>query len=65
MRGIDGWEKDLSKAVKLFEQVARLGLKEAHFELAQLFHKHSHYECIGGDMSRALEHYEIAAKQQS
>ena len=55
--------KDSSKAVELFERAAKLGLKEAHFDLACQFIEHTDDESTGKDISRALEHYEIAAKQ--
>ena len=57
-----GLAKDSSKAVELIERAARLGLKEAHFDLARSFDEDS-YCLIEKDMARAVEHYEIAAKQ--
>jgi len=61
--GSTGLEKDMSKAVELFERAAELGLKVAHFDLGHTFNEHTDGEGIDKDMPRALKHYELAAKQ--
>ena len=63
MDGDHGLEKDMSRAVELFERAAELGFKEAHFELATIFNEDIDDSGIAKDMVRAVEHYEIAAKQ--
>ena len=63
MDGDHGLEKDMSRAVELFERAAELGFKEAHFELATIFNEDMDDSGIAKDMVRAVEHYEIAAKQ--
>ena len=61
--GDHGLEKDMSRAVELFERAAELGLKEAHYELATIFNEYMDDSGIAKDMVRAVGHYEIAAKQ--
>ena len=61
--GDHGLEKDVSRAVELFERAAELGLKVAHFDLGHTFNEHTDGEGIDKDMPRALKHYELAAKQ--
>ena len=58
-----GLEKDMSRAVELFERAAVLGLKKAHFDLGYIFDEDTDDKGIAKDMSRASELYEIAAKQ--
>ena len=61
--GDHGLEKDMPRAVELFERAAALGLKDAHRELGIIFDEVIGDEGIGKDMIRAVKHYEIAAKQ--
>ena len=61
--GDHGLEKDMPRAVELFERAAALGLKDAHRELGIIFDECCADEGIGKDMIRAVKHYEIAAKQ--
>ena len=63
MDGDHGLEKDMPRAVELFERAAALGLKDAHRELGIIFDEVIGDEGIGKDMIRAVKHYEIAAKQ--
>ena len=62
-----GMEKDVPRSVELFERAAGLGLNEAHYSLATMFDKYDKYADVEGildkDMARAVEHYEVAAKQ--
>ena len=53
----------MPRAVELFERAAELGSKEAHFDLGTIFDEDTDDEGIDKDMARAVEHYEIAAKQ--
>ena len=62
MRGSDGFEKDMPKAVELLERAAELGVKEAHFQLGCAFDENAYDWGIDKDMARAVEHYEFAAK---
>ena len=65
--GDNGVERDLPRAVELFERAAGLGLKTAHYSLATMFDKYDKYAAVEGlvdkDMARAVKHYEVAAKQ--
>ncbi|EJK65131.1 hypothetical protein THAOC_14052 [Thalassiosira oceanica] len=61
--GNHGLEKDMPRAVELFEQAAELGLKEAHLKLGYMFDETIAYDGVDNDMSKAIEHYEFAAKQ--
>ncbi|EJK71595.1 hypothetical protein THAOC_06946 [Thalassiosira oceanica] len=58
-----GLEKDLPRAVELFERAAKYGSKDAHHDLGCLFNERTDEEGIGNNMSRAVEHFELAAKQ--
>ena len=60
---INGLEKDMPRAVELFERAAELGSKEAHYELGVLFDEDMDDSGIAKDMVRAVEHYELAAMQ--
>ncbi|EJK73916.1 hypothetical protein THAOC_04438 [Thalassiosira oceanica] len=71
--GDHGLKKDMPRAVRLWERAAELGLKEAHFDLGNMFDENiafdgvdndmSRVDGVDNDMSRAIEHYEFAAKQ--
>ena len=51
-------EKDLTRAVELYERAAELGVKEAHFNLGCLYAKGTDVE---KDTAKAFRHYEAAA----
>ena len=53
-----GLEKDVSRAVELYERAAELGLKGAHFELGTLYDVGKEVE---KDTAKAIRHYEAAA----
>ena len=53
-----GLEKDVARAVELYERAAELGLKEAHFFLGCTYAKGTDVEI---DTAKALRHYEAAA----
>ena len=53
-----GLEKDLTKAVELYERAAELGLKEAHYNLGCLYAKGTGVE---KNTAKARLHYEAAA----
>ena len=53
-----GLEKDVTRAVELYERAAELGLKEAHYELGCLYREGTGVE---KDMAKAFRHYEAAA----
>ena len=59
---INGLEKDMPRAVELFERAAEFGSKQAHFDLGYMLDEFADDEGIDKDMARAHEHYEIAAK---
>ena len=63
MKGINRYERDMPKAVELVERAAALGSREAHSQLGILFDEDTDDWGIDKDMARAVEHYEIAAKQ--
>ena len=63
MRGINGFQRDMPKALELFDRAAELGVKEAHFQLGCAFDEDIDDWGIDKDKARAVEHYEIAAKQ--
>ena len=54
---------DASKAVELLERAAELGLIEAHFHLGDMFDEGTDDAGVSPNMARAVEHYELAAKQ--
>ena len=56
--GSHGLQKDVTRAVVLYEHAAELGLKEAHFELGHLYEKG---ECVEKDTYKAIQHFEAAA----
>ena len=62
MRGSNGFEKDMPKAVELLEGAAELGSREAH-GLLGYFCENADDWGIDKDMARAVEHYEFVAKQ--
>ena len=53
-----GLEKDVARAVELYERAAELGVKDAHFDIAFLYNKGTDVE---KDMDKAFRHYETAA----
>ena len=53
-----GLEKDVARAVKLYERAAELGVKEAHFSLGVLYDEGTDVE---KDMAKAIRHYEAGA----
>ena len=53
-----GLEKDVTRAIELYERAAELGVKEAHFALGVLYHGGKEVE---EDMDKAFCHYETAA----
>ncbi|EJK46608.1 hypothetical protein THAOC_34716, partial [Thalassiosira oceanica] len=52
-----GLEKDVTKAVELYERAAELGVKEAHYNLGVLYANGAGVE---KDMAKAMRHYEAA-----
>ena len=63
MEGINGFERDMPKAVELLERAAELGSKEAHYQLGVVFDEDTDDWGIDKDMTSAVEHYEFAAKR--
>ena len=53
-----GLEKDVPRAVELYERAAELGVKEAHYNLGVLYAKGKEVEL---DIDKAINHYEAAA----
>ena len=53
-----GLNKDVTKAVELYERAAELGVKDAHFNLGVLYAKGTDVE---KDTAKAFRHYEAAA----
>ena len=53
-----GLEKDVTRAIELYERAAELGVKEAHHNLGYLYSKGKDVE---KDTARAIRHYETAA----
>ena len=53
-----GLEKDVTRAVDLYERSVELGAKEAHFELGLLYDEG---EGVEKDTVKAIQHYEAAA----
>ena len=53
-----GLDKDMSRAVELYERAAELRVKDAHFNLGFLYHGGKD---VAQDMDKALRHYEAAA----
>ena len=56
--GLLGLEKDVTRAVELYERAAELGVKEAHFSLGVFYAEGSDEE---KDMDKAFRHYDAAA----
>ena len=57
-----GLEKDVTRAVDLYERAAELGVKEAHLRLGLLYgHVYGSGEDVEKDMAKAIRHYEAAA----
>ncbi|EJK47874.1 hypothetical protein THAOC_33376 [Thalassiosira oceanica] len=54
----NGLEKNMTRAVELYESAAELGVKEAHYNLGCLYDKGTDVE---KDMAKAIRHYEAAA----
>ena len=57
-KGIDGFTKDVARAVELYERAAELGEKDAHVRLGDLYYKG---EDVEKDTAKAIRHYEAAA----
>ena len=53
-----GLEKDVTRAVELYERAAELGEKKAHYNLGVLYDEGIE---VAKDMAKAFRHYEIAA----
>ena len=53
-----GLEKDVARAVELYERAAELGVEDAHFSLGCMYAEGTDVE---KDMVKALRHYEAAA----
>ncbi|EJK57470.1 hypothetical protein THAOC_22480 [Thalassiosira oceanica] len=53
-----GLEKDVTRAVELYERAAELGVKDAHYYLGVLYDEGTEVE---KDMAKAFRHYEAAA----
>ncbi|EJK44602.1 hypothetical protein THAOC_36846, partial [Thalassiosira oceanica] len=56
--GANGLEKDVTRAVELYDRAAELGVKDAHFNLGVLYAKGAD---VAKDMVKAFRHYEAAA----
>jgi len=57
-QGQNGLEKDVTKAIELYERAAELGVKGAHFNLACTYVEGTDVE---RDMAKAIVYYEAAA----
>ncbi|EJK57021.1 hypothetical protein THAOC_22982 [Thalassiosira oceanica] len=53
-----GLERDVTRAVELYERAAELGAKEAHFNLGVMYAEGKE---VAKDMDKAFRHYEAAA----
>jgi len=53
-----GLEKDVTRAIELYERAAELGVKGAHYNLGLLYHEGTDVET---DTAKAIRHYEAAA----
>ncbi|EJK44567.1 hypothetical protein THAOC_36883 [Thalassiosira oceanica] len=53
-----GLEKDVTRAIELYERAAELGVKDAHYYLGVLYDEGTEVE---KDMAKAFRHYEAAA----
>mmetsp|Transcript_2972 Transcript_2972/g.6899 ORF Transcript_2972/g.6899 Transcript_2972/m.6899 type:complete len:271 (-) Transcript_2972:147-959(-) len=53
-----GLEKDVTRAVELYERAAELGVKEAHYNIGVLYDEGTDVE---KDVAKAIRHYESAA----
>ncbi|EJK56197.1 hypothetical protein THAOC_23965, partial [Thalassiosira oceanica] len=58
MHGRHGLEKDVTRAVELYERATELGVKEAHYNLGILYMMGTDVE---KDMAKAIRHFEAAA----
>jgi len=56
--GLYGLEKDVTRAIELYDRAAELGVKEAHCNLGVLYAKGAGVE---KDMAKAFRHFEAAA----
>ena len=56
--GQHGLEKDVARAVKLYERAAELGLKKAHFSLGCVYYEGTE---VDKDTVKAILHWEAAA----
>ncbi|EJK66209.1 hypothetical protein THAOC_12891, partial [Thalassiosira oceanica] len=62
--GWSGLEKDVTRAVELYERAAELGVKEAHYSLGCIYHEGTdveYVEYVEEDNAKAIQHYEAAA----
>ena len=59
--GLLGLEKDVTRAVELYERAAELGVKEAHFNLGSLYDVYDVGTDVEKDTAKAFRHYEAAA----
>ena len=59
MYGLEGVEKDMAKAMKLFEKSGKLGYAEAYFWLGNIYREERYG--IERDMKRARYYYELGA----
>ena len=57
-QGLYGLEKDVTRAVELYERAAELGVKEAHYNLGCMYREGTDVE---KDTAKAIRHYEAAA----
>ena len=56
--GRHGLERDVARAVELYERATELGVKHAHFALSCLYDEGTYVE---KDNAKAIQHYEAAA----
>jgi len=56
--GLNGLEKDMTRAVELYERAAELGVKGAHYNLGCFYDEG---KVVEKDTAKAIRHYEAAA----
>ena len=56
--GLNGLEKDMTRAVELYERAAELGIKGAHYNLGCFYDEG---KVVEKDTAKAIRHYEAAA----
>ena len=54
-------EKDVARAVELYELAAELGVKDAHYNLGVLYHEGTDVTDVEKDSAKAICHWEAAA----